>query len=38
MVSLDPKDAYLYLPILLYHWRYLQFTLRNTEGEIIVYQ
>ncbi len=38
MVSLDLKDAYLYVTVHPSHWRYLQFALRNQAGELIVYQ
>ena len=33
IVSLDLKDAYLYILIHSSHWRYLRFTLRNRAGE-----
>ncbi len=38
MVSLDLKDAYLYVPIHRSHWRYMRFALRNSAGILVVYQ
>ena len=38
MFSLDLKDAYLHVPILPAHRRYLRFAFRNLTGELIIYQ
>lgn len=38
MFSLDLKDAYLHVPILAEHQKYLRFALRNHQGQIVVFQ